>query len=128
MQHHIEYDPEARILIGTISDTATLEGFRDYFDALDGHPDMSQCIGVISDGHSLDMSSFPGSDIRPMLADALTHNERWRGKARAMVVSRDMEYGMGRMYQIIGDEDLSYPTQLCYSLEEARAWIVNPES
>jgi hypothetical protein len=128
MEHRIEFDPNARILVGTISGTATLEGFRDYNDALAEHPNLSQCIGIISDGRSLDMSNFPSSDLRSMLGDALTHKEEWRGKARAFVASRDLEYGLARMYHLLGEERLTYRTHVCYTLEEARAWIANRES
>ena len=39
------------------------------------------------------------------------------------VVGRTLEYGLGRMFQILGEEELSYRTHVCYTLEEARAWI-----
>lgn len=128
MQHHIEYDPEANVLIGTTSGAATLEGVRNFAAAFAAHPDLPNCIGMISDHRSLDAESLSSADIRSVVDCVLTYNDEFRGKRYAHVVSRDLQYGLGRMFQILGEESFPFPMHVCRTLEEAGAWIASQET
>ena len=128
MQHHIEYDSETKVLVVTLSGTATVEGFHDYIDALAGHPDLSHCIGIISDLCKLDLKQLSSVDVRNLVEYVSGYAEKWSGMAGAIVVSQASDYGLSRMYEILGEERIGYRSHVFYALEEAKVWIKSGES
>jgi hypothetical protein len=127
MQHQIEYDADAKILIGTTLGPATVEGFLEYLDDVAGHPNLPHCVGLISDHRDLSSTPFTIHDVRIIVERARAHAEKWRDLLHPIVVSKAADFGMARMYEIEGDSSLGYRVHVCYTLEEARAVITGNE-
>jgi hypothetical protein len=128
MQHHIEFDPNEKVLIGTTSGMATAEGLRKFIDDLAEHPRSDECVGVIADHRNVSFSLFTADDARYIAHHVTSYADRSRGRPNPIVVSRAEDYGMARMYELLGDSGLGLQTHVCYNLEDAYAWITSGES
>lgn len=124
MKHQLMFDSESKILFGTTEGTATLEGFARYISELAGHPDLSSCVGIISDHRKLDTSPISSEEIGVMVRRAATHREKWLGKKHPIVVGEVAAFGLARMYEIVAEDKVGAQAYVCYTLEEARAWIM----
>ncbi len=123
MQHHIEYDSDAMVLVGTMSGKATVEGFHHYIDAVAQHANLPECTGIISDFRELGLGGFTSDVVRGIVERTCAHADRWRDVVHPFVVGNETQFGMTRMYEIMGGSKLGFRTHVCYTLEEAKKVI-----
>ena len=54
--------------------------------------------------------------------------ERLPGSKTALVASQNAEYGLSRMYQLLGEfEGVSWDVEVCRSVDDAYAWLGLPK-
>jgi hypothetical protein len=128
MQHQIEYDSRSKILIGTTYGTATVVGLCEYLDELAGHPNLSDCVGIVSDHRKLNMAELGYADVSAVADRATEHANKWRGLKHPIVVNRHLDLGIVRLYETVGGGSFGYRTQICHTLDEATAAIVASQS
>jgi hypothetical protein len=127
MQHDIVYASDVKSLIGTTSGTGTVAGFRNYVDDLVRHPDLPKCVAIISDHRLLDLAKITSKDVRAIIKNVSVHVDKLGDMEHPVVVEREVDFGVSRMYQIRGDPSLPWHVHVCSSLEEAKAWVKSSE-
>ena len=70
-------------------------------------------------------SRLTGEEIRTLaMVGASKNMERLPGSKTALVASSNAEYGLSRMYQLLGEfEGVSWDIEVCRTIEEAYAWL-----
>jgi hypothetical protein len=125
MQHTFEYDPNSRFLIGTTSGPATVDGLCNYLDELAAHANLSDCSGIISDHRKLGLADLGYADVSAVADRAAEHADKWRGVKHPIVVNRHVDLGIVRLYEAVGGDSFGYRTQVCHTLDEARAVLTD---
>ena len=128
MNHRIEYDSQSRVLIGTTSGMATVAGLCDYLAELAEHPNLPDCVGIISDHRRLDFADLGYPDVSAVADCASGHADEWRDVRHPIVVRRHVDLGIPRLYEVVGGGSLGYRTQLCHTLDEAMAALLGSRS
>ena len=128
MQHQIEYDPQSKVLIGTTSGMATVVGLCEYLGELADHPNLPECVGIISDHRKLDLADLGYLDVSAVAECASEHADKWRDVKHPIVVRRHVDLGIPRLYEVVGGGSVGYRTQLCHSLDEAMTALAGRRS
>ena len=123
LNHKLTFDTQTRILTGTTEGDSSLVGFRAYVTALAEHPDLDDCVGILSDHRRLTGSNLKPEDVRAVALHVSSYSDRWKDTPHPMVVGRQVHFGVARMYQITGDDELGWSVLVCYTMEEALAFI-----
>ncbi len=102
-------------------DASELIGF---FEKLYSLPDFDLGMKALWDLREADFSALLPSDIRSIM-DCV--GQRWGkdGKSKAAIVaSRDLDYGMSRMFQIMLDGETTSKVTVFKDINKAEEWLV----
>jgi hypothetical protein len=118
-------DKEANLRLhtvtGAVEKDAVLARLSEIYSRSDFDPDMN----VLWDLREADLSSFSSADIETV-RDFV--GERWGtgGTSRAaLIVSRDVDFGLSRMYQMLLEGYTSSSVQVFRDYDEAFNWITS---
>jgi len=115
-------DQKAGVIVRTVIGDLTLEEFKSSFDAALTHPDFQKNMPVIWDFRNADLSKIFKQDLDQIANHIKSHAENRGANFRvALVASRDLEYGVLRMYEAIG-YDLPLHIRVFRRFEEAKEW------
>jgi len=118
----IHIDSAERIAWVDLAGVARRAEIVDALDHLQTHPDYRPGMDTIYDCRRADFSQVTASDLRD-LAEYLA--PRVAGPARrAIVVDRDVEYGVARMWMVYA-ERAPQERRVFRRLEEARRWLLD---
>ncbi len=96
------------------------------FDRVLGDVDFEPGMGTLWDLRDASMHALSGADVRRIVAHAGRHRER-RGRGRvALVVERDIDFGMARMFELFAAEQLPTPVMVFRNVGDARRWLAHP--
>ena len=107
------------IVKGAIDVHELSEYLKDLYNSLDSGPDMNACWDL----QEADFTSVSSEDVRVIMKYV---NQHWgkEGKNKAaLVVSRDLGYGMSRMFQAMMDGKSSNEINIFKDINEAKKWI-----
>lgn len=125
MEFHIQVDDELGVATIRISGTVTADALRGAMEALTAHPGFHQGLGRVWDAREGDLSRLTRSDLG-FVAEAARRLQLSHPDARvAFVVSRDLDFGIGRMFQAMETEGLPAAMALFRNVDEARSWVVD---
>jgi hypothetical protein len=117
-----ELDPNRGIRLhrvtGVLVPEELLETLQDLYGRADFNPDMS----VLWDIREADVSSFTRDDV-VRLRDLVKDHWGVGGSSRAaLVVSREIDYGLARMYGLLLDKYTSSDLKVFRDMNEALDW------
>lgn len=117
----VRIDLEERIAWIDLGSAAAVTEIREKLSQLLAHPDYDAGLDVIYDCRRADFSAISATDLQS-LAGFLAAN-RYRPKRSAMVVSRDVDYGVARMWAVYAQ---ARPTERAVfrQVDEAHDWIL----
>jgi hypothetical protein len=77
----------------------------------------------------VDKSTLTGEEIRTLaMMGASKSTERIPGSKTALVASSNADYGLSRMYQLLGEfEGVPWDVEVCRTIEDAYTWLGLPE-
>jgi hypothetical protein len=110
------------IVTGDISDAE----FRTYVLRQVHNPTIQLGMKELADFRQVAQMNVTAQTLRDTVALAQTHPQ-WLHIPVAVVVSRDLVYGLARMYQILAEESLA-PTEIFRDMDAALAWLGLPPS
>ena len=74
------------------------------------------------------MAQLLSGDLERIADNAVLHSEKRAGGKTAIVVSRDLEYGLARVLDTLRDiRKLPYQIEVFRSVEEANQWLDEEE-
>jgi capsule polysaccharide export protein KpsC/LpsZ len=85
VNHKLNYDTQSRILTGTAEGTPSLDDFQAYVTELAQHPDLDECVGIISDHRRITSSNLSHDSIRTLTLHVSLYADRWRDTPHPIV-------------------------------------------
>jgi len=96
-----------------------IEKLNDIYENPELEPDMN----VLWDIREADVFSFFSADVQA-IRDFVSKHWGTGGKSKAaLVVVRDVDFGLARMYQILSESKTSSPIQVFRDYDEAFQWV-----
>jgi len=119
-------DKKAAVMIHTVTDEITFEEVKSSYEAILSHPDFQEDMNSIWDIRNADASKF---DRQGVIRLARYFEAQLKNRAEykvAVIVSRDLEYGLSRTYQVAA-ADLPAKIGIFNNLEEAKKWVTGSD-
>jgi len=119
-------DKKSSIIIHTVTGDITFAQIKSSYEAILSHPDFQDDMRVIWDIRDADASEFDSQEVI-RLARYFETQLKHRSKFKvAVIVSRDLEYGLSRMYQVAA-ADLPAKIGIFINLEDAKKWVTGSD-
>ena len=115
-------DKKAAVMIHTVTDEITFEEVKSSYKKVLTHPDFQEEMYAIWDIREADASKFDSQDVIRLARYFETQIKNRAEYKVAVIVSRDLEYGLSKMYQV-AVADLPSKIGIFINLEDAKKWV-----
>ena len=122
MKVHTVVDKKTSVMIHTVTGKMTFEEIKSSYEAVLTHPDFKDNLNSIWDLRDADVSKFDSQDVIKIARFFETQTKNRTKYKAAIIVSRDLEYGLSRKYQVAA-ADLPAKIGIFIDLEEAKKWV-----
>lgn len=103
---------------------ANSEGFSDFYKAIIQHPDWTPGRLIFTDHSKLHAEHLPPESVKAIASLCYQYKESFGSAKIAILVDRDVEYGLARMWQMyINDGAWDVSQKLFKSKEDALLWL-----
>ncbi len=119
-------DKKASVAIHTVTGEITFQEIRSSYESVHSHPDFQENMNSIWDIRDADASKFDSQEVIK-IARYFETQTKTRAKYKvAVIVSRDLEYGVSRKYQVAA-ADLPAKIGIFINLDEAKKWVTGSD-
>jgi hypothetical protein len=121
-------DQEFKIRIQSVSGQVDIGGLKSYIDKIFKNRELFPDMKAIWDLRDADLSKMVSEDVqklRDVVVGKWGMDERRRA---ALIVSRDIEFGLSRMLEMLLGEKISGKVMIFRDYDEAMKWIKNESS
>ncbi len=115
-------DKKAAVMIHTVAGEMTFEEIKSSYEAILSHTDFQKDLNSIWDMRNADASKFDRQDVIRLARYFETQLKNRAEFKVAVIVSRDLEYDLSRMYQVAA-ADLPAKIGIFINLEDAKKWV-----
>jgi len=122
MKHDIKFEHDGSLVTITASGEPTYAGFETYINELIDSPAWYPGTTVLCDFRELMIKNLSGNEIRSIVNVHKPYMNRIGNSKVAVVVSRRVDFGLVRMWEILA-EDIFPQHRGFYTIEEALKWI-----
>ena len=119
-------DKKIGLMIRTVTGELIFEEIKAAFETSLTHPDFQKDMHVIWDLQNADASKLYQQDVIRIARYFESQIKKRMDYKAAIVVSRDLEYGLSRMYQV-AVADLPAKVGIFRRLEDAKKWVAAPD-
>jgi len=119
-------DKKAAVMIHTVTDEITFEEVKSSYEAILSHPDFQEDMNSIWDIRNADASKFDSQDVIRLARYFETQIKNRAEYKVAVIVSRDLEYGLSRTYQVAA-ADLPSKIEIFINIEDAKKWVMGSD-
>ena len=105
------------------SGDAELGTFREMMDSMLAHEEWKPGSPFLLDHSELNAGTLTVDDIRGIAGFCAQRRDRFGRAKCAIVVSRDLEFGIGRMWQVFVSNRWDVTEELFKSKDDAREWL-----
>ncbi len=124
MKHTFTFDSDKTVI--RLSGTATLQGFRSFFVDLLKQPQWKTGSHILIDYCSLNVDTLAVPEIRT-ISKIVAGFREGLGKGKcALVTDKALGFGLGRMLEMVSEQEVSMVMKAFQSLTEAHAWLQGP--
>ena len=120
----IQIDRESAIAFVDVGEISSIPEIQTMIEALLAHPDFVDGMDTIYDYRRADFSNIDAEDMK-MLADFLVPHLPRLAKRVIMVVEREMEYGVIRMWGVYSEKLASRERRIFRDVDVAREWFLS---
>ena len=120
----IKIDRESAIAFVDVGEISSIPEIQTMIEALLAHPDFVDGMDTIYDYRRADFSNIDAEDMK-MLADFLVPHLPRLAKRVIMVVEREMEYGVIRMWGVYSEKLASRERRIFRDVDVAREWFLS---
>ncbi len=120
----IQIDSELEIASIDVGEVSEISEFKTTIEALLAHPDFVDGMDAIIDYRRCDFSSLSTEDLKSIAHFLVPHLPRLP-KRISLVVERDLEYGVARMYGVYAEEIAPRERRIFRNIEAAREWFLS---
>lgn len=123
MSVEIKYDQNRKVLDVTVSGALDMDEFSSAFENITNSGDFPPDTNAIWDIRDLDISKANFRFIHDLVKIRSLYTKR--GKCRAVViVSSDLQYGLGRMFQMLSESELPNHIMVFRDYKEGEQWLL----
>ena len=123
MNISIHIDHKAGIRQHKVTGPIDIEELKIFLKRLYAHPDFDPIMNAIWDLEEADFSEVSSSDVRSVI-DVVRKYWGTEGKSKAaLVVSKDVDYGLTRMYEILMSGVSASQVMVFKNMKEAHDWL-----
>ncbi len=115
-------DKKALVVIHTVTGEITFQEVKSSYESVCAHPDFKENMNSIWDLRDADASKFDSQAVIKIARYFETQTKTRTKYKAAVIVSRDLEYGLSRKYQVAA-ADLPAKIGIFINLEEAKKWV-----
>ena len=113
-------------MIHTVTGEITFEEVKSSYRTILSHPDFQEDMHAIWDLRDADASKFDNQDVIRLARYFETRLKNRVIFRVAVIVARDLEYRLSRMYQV-ASADLPAKIGIFINLEEAKKWVTGSD-
>ena len=113
-------------MIHTVTGEITIDEIKSSYETILSHPEFQEDMNSIWDMRDADASKFESQDV---IRIARYFETQFKNRAEfkvAVIVSRNLEYDLSRMYQVAA-ADLPAKIGIFHNLEEAKKWLAGSD-
>jgi hypothetical protein len=115
-------DKKASVTIHTVTGEITFQEIKSSYESVCSHPDFQENMNSIWDIRDADASKFDSQEVIRIARYFETQTKTRAKYKAAVIVSRNLEYGLSRKYQVAA-ADLPAKIGIFINLEEAKKWV-----
>lgn len=119
-------DKKASLMIHTVTGEITFEEIKSSYEELIKYPDFQNDMVAIWDIRDADASKFDSQNVIRLARYFETQIKNRAEYKVAVIVGRDLEYGLSRMYQVAA-ADLPVKIGIFINLEDAKKWVTGSD-
>ena len=119
-------DKKALVVIRTVTGEMTFEEIKSSYESVYSHPDFQENMNSIWDLRDADASKFDSQKVIKIARYFETQTKNRTSYKVAVIVSRDLEYGLSKKYQVAA-ADLPAKIGIFINLEEAKKWVAGSD-
>jgi hypothetical protein len=108
---------------GKLYGDASVGGFVTFFELLLSHKNWKQGTAFLGDITGLDSNDLTMGDVQEIANLTATHRDQLGNSRYAVLVSRDLEYGMVRVWMAFTESATDMTTGVFRSKKEALSWL-----
>ena len=119
-------DKRYKIMVHTVTGEMTIDEIKSSYETILSHPEFQEDMNSIWDMRDADASKFESQDV---IRIARYFETQFKNRAEfkvAVIVSRNLEYDLSRMYQVAA-ADLPAKIRIFHNLEEAKKWLAGSD-
>jgi hypothetical protein len=106
-----------------IAGPANSKKYEEVFDTLFMHEKWKLGAPLLFDETELDSSKISVDDVHRIAAICTQRKTKFGASRCALIVSRDLEYGMNRMWMVFVEDEWDVTVGLFRSRDEAISWL-----
>jgi len=119
-------DKKALVVIRTVTGEITFEEIRSSYESVCSHSDFQENMNSIWDLRDADASKFDSQEVIKIARYFETQTKNRTRYKVAVIVSRNLEYGLSKKYQVAA-ADLPAKIGIFSTLEEAKKWVAESD-
>ena len=120
----IQIDRESAIAFVDVGEISSIPEIQTMIEALLAHPDFVDGMDTIYDCRRADFSNIDADDMKTLAQYLVPHLPRL-AKRVIMVVEREMEYGVIRMWGVYSEKLASRERRIFRDVDVAREWFLS---
>ncbi len=120
----IQIDSEVAIALVDVGAASSAAEIIKAVEALLAHPDFVDGMDSIFDYSRCDFSKVSAEDLKSIARFLVPHLPRFANRVN-LVVERDLEYGLARMYGVFAEEIAPSERRIFRDVDTAREWFLS---
>ena len=123
MKFEIDFDQMPDYVLIQTREEATVDGFDDLLTALVESPQWVPGTAQIIDHRRLGVNNLALNDMAAIMGIVKRHSKKLGPGPCAFVVKDALGFGIARMYELIGGDDIHPEVKVFYTVDEAVQWL-----
>lgn len=120
----VQVDSESAIALVDAGEASSVAEIIKAVEALLAHPDFVDGMDTIFDYSRCDFSKVSAEDLKSIARFLVPHLSRFANRVN-LVVERDLEYGLARMYGVYAEEIAPSERRIFRDIDTAREWFLS---
>ena len=120
----VQIDRESAIALVDVGEASSAAEIIKAVEALFAHPGFVDGMDTIFDSSRCDFSKVSAEDLKSIASFLVPHLPRFANRVN-LVVERDLEYGLARMYGVFAEEIAPSERRIFRDIDAAREWFLS---
>ena len=120
----IQIDRESAIALVDVGEASSAAEIIKAVEALLAHPGFVDGMDTIFDYSRCDFSKVSAEDLKSIARFLVPHLPRFANRVN-LVVERDLEYGLARMYGVFAEDIAPSERRIFRDIDTAREWFLS---